>query len=711
MENILNGVDAMIYVSIPETGELLFINKKMREHFNIGSSGIGKFCYKVFQKDKNEMCEFCPCYQLDKEPDKSVEWTEHNSLTGKVYRKTDTYMKWPGVAVAHLQCSIDITELDEAKEQAIKADNAKSKFLATISHEVRTPMNAILGIAGIQMQNETLDPAIRTAIGMIYQSGNMLLGIINDLLDLSKIDSDKMELLSELYNFTSMINDTIQLNMMRVGSKAIEVKLFVDEHIPIELYGDELRIKQILNNLLSNAIKYTEKGTVTLRASAEAGSTQSDVTLVFNVTDTGQGMTPEQLEKLFDEFTRFNLEANRSIEGIGLGMSITSKLIQKMNGKISMESEPGKGSSFTVCLPQKRGGSTEIGKELAKKLQHFSLTDKSQFEKTQIVYESMPYGKVLVVDDMEINLYVAKGLMAPYDLKVETVDNGAAVIQKIKNGETFDIIFMDHMMPKMDGMEATKIVRDMGYTNSIVAMTANVVAGQAELFLANGFDALLSKPIDLRQLDTLLRKLVYDKQPNEVIEAAHRQKKEAKIDRAAQVLVVKPELADVFTKDAEKVVAVMEIIFDYQFRRDEDLRLFTVNAHAMKSALAYVNEAELSEMAKILEQACRDKNIDLLMEKTPAFLIALRAVIEKHRPLENNDIEAYEDKAYLRDKLSVIFAACSEYDSVVIRDVLSELNSKILGRQTKDLLRTIEQHLLHSDYDDVQNVIEKALQG
>jgi signal transduction histidine kinase/CheY-like chemotaxis protein len=709
MENILNGIDAMIYVSIPETGELLFINKKMREHFNIESTGIGKLCYKIFQKDKDEMCEICPCHQLDKDPDKSVEWIEHNSLTGRVYRKTDTYMEWPGAEVAHLQCSIDITELDEAKEQAIRADNAKSKFLATISHEVRTPMNAILGIAGIQMQNESLEPGIRTALGMIYQSGNMLLGIINDLLDLSKIDADKMELLTELYSVTSLINDTLQLNMMRIGSKPIEVKLLIDEHIPIELYGDELRIKQILNNLLSNAIKYTESGTVTLAVSSEARKEQADVILAFSVKDTGQGMTPEQLNKLFDEYSRFNLEANRSIEGIGLGMSITSKLIQKMNGEISMESEPGKGSMFTVRLPQKRGSSAEIGKELAEKLQQFSLNDKSQFDKTQIIYEPMPYGKILVVDDMEINLYVAKGLMAPYDLKIETVDNGTAVVQKIKNDETFDIIFMDHMMPKMDGMEATKIVRDLGYNGPIIAMTANVVAGQAELFLANGFDGLLSKPIDIRQLDTLLRKLIYEKQPHEVIEAAHKQKKEERVDRAAQVLVVKPELADVFTKDAEKVVAVMEIIYDYQFRRDEDIRLFTVNAHAMKSALAYINETELSEAAKILEQGGRDKDIDLLMEKTPAFLVALRAVIERHRPEENDDVESNEDTVFLRDKLSIMLAACSEYDSGVIRDVLSELNAKTWNRQTKELLSTIEQYLLHSDYEDIQNAVEKCL--
>jgi signal transduction histidine kinase len=195
MENILNGIDALVYVSIPETGELLFINEKLKQQFKIEDDGIGKFCYKILQKNMDGICDFCPCYQLDKDPEESVVWVDHNSLTGRVYRKTDIYMEWPGVKVAHLQCAFDITELDEAKEQAIRADNAKSKFLATISHEVRTPMNAILGIAGIQMQNENLDHGIRTALGMIYQSGNMLLGIINDLLDLSKIDAGKMELL------------------------------------------------------------------------------------------------------------------------------------------------------------------------------------------------------------------------------------------------------------------------------------------------------------------------------------------------------------------------------------------------------------------------------------------------------------------------------------------------------------------------------------
>jgi signal transduction histidine kinase/CheY-like chemotaxis protein len=711
LENILDGVDALIYVSIPETGELLFINKKLREQFKIGDSGIGEFCYKVLQKDMNGMCDFCPCYQLDKEPGKSVIWVDHNSLTGRVYRKTDIYMEWPGVKVAHLQSAVDITELDEAKEQAIKADNAKSKFLATISHEVRSPMNAILGIAGIQMQNEGLELGVRTALGMIYQSGNLLLGIINDLLDLSKIDAGKMELQIEKYDIPSLVYDTVQLNMMRIGSKLIEVKLLVNEHVPAELYGDVLRIKQILNNLLSNAIKYTERGSVTLEVSSEAGSGQSDdITLIIKVIDTGQGLTPKQIEVLFvEEYTRFNLDANRTTEGTGLGMSITSKLVQLMNGDITVESELGKGSAFTVRLPQKRSGTAEIGKESVENLQRFGISGNAQFKKLHIVYEPMPYGRVLVVDDMDVNLYVAKGLMAPYNLHIETAESGFTAIKKIENNEIFDIIFMDHMMPIMDGMETTKIIRGMGYNHPIIALTANAVAGQAELFMANGFDGFLSKPIDIRQLDASLHKLIYEKQPRDVIEAARSHKDEHKVDRAAQVLVIKPELADVFTKDAEKVVEVMEIIYDYQFRRDEDIRLFSVNAHAMKSALAYINEMELADVAKILEQACREKNINVLLDKTPVFLSALKAVIMKIKREEIKGAEKDEDPALLQEKLSAILTACSDYDSGAIRSAITELDGKAWRRQTHELLKLISEYLLHSDYDEIKDAVEKVL--
>jgi signal transduction histidine kinase/DNA-binding response OmpR family regulator len=714
LNSILDVIDAMIIATIPETGEILLINKKMKEFYGIEGDCVGKLCYKTLQEGLDAKCDHCPCFQLDKQPEKSVVWLMRHPKTGKVSQNTDKYIEWPGLKVAHIQCAIDITELNEAKEQAIRADNAKSKFLATMSHEVRTPMNAILGLTEIQMQNENLPADTKAALGTIHQSGKMLLDIINDLLDISKIEAGKMELLTEAYDVPSLINDTVQLNKMRIGSKPINFELLVDEHTPVTLHGDALRIRQILNNLLSNAIKYTDTGMVTLSVSTEARIGETDITLVFNVADTGQGMTPDQVAKLFTEYTRFNLGANRGTEGTGLGMNITSQLVHLMNGGISVESELGKGSTITVRLPQRRTSYDEIGKDLAANLQKFSFNSDLHLNKIQIVHEPMPYGKVLLVDDIEVNLYVAKSLLAPYGLKVETALSGFESIEKIKNNEVFDIIFMDHMMPKMDGMEAVKIIRGLGYKKSIIALTANALVGQAELFLVNGFDGYLSKPIDIKQLDALLHKHIYEKQPPEVVETARKQKEKLKEKEQKATLddtpALKPELADIFTKDAEKILEAMEITYDFKFRRDGDMRLFTVHSHAMKSALAYISEAGLAHEAKLLEQAGREKDIDFLIEKTPAFLTALRGLIEKHKRDDgHNDTETDGNPELLRENLSTILAACTEYDSNTIRNAILELTNKPWRRKTNDLITAIAEHLLRSEYEEIEVTVEKAL--
>jgi CheY-like chemotaxis protein/anti-sigma regulatory factor (Ser/Thr protein kinase) len=279
------------------------------------------------------------------------------------------------------------------------------------------------------------------------------------------------------------------------------------------MLGDMLRIKQLLNNLLSNAFKYSEAGKVTLSIATETSEERDDkIILVVSVSDTGQGMTKEQVDELFDEYSRFNQEANRSTEGTGLGMSITNNLISLMNGEITVESELGKGSTFAVRLPQGLIDSDVLGSEAAENLRRFRTDNRAHLRNVQISREPMPYGNVLIVDDVDTNIYVAKGLLAPYDLKVDSADSGFAAIEKIKNGNSYDIIFMDHMMPKMDGIEATKIIRESGYTEPIVALTANAVAGQLEVFLENGFDDFISKPIDIRQMNAVLNKLIRDKQ-------------------------------------------------------------------------------------------------------------------------------------------------------------------------------------------------------
>ena len=409
-----------------------------------------------------------------------------------------------------LQIVNQIRAIELYVKEAEDANHAKSAFLAKVSHEIRTPLNAILGIAEIQLQNEGLSQDMKEALSRIINSGDLLLGIINDILDVSRIEAGKLSLVQAKYDVEILINDTIYLNMIKYENKPIEFTVNVNENIPSALFGDELRIKQVLNNLLSNAFKYTDSGFVELSVGMEKPADPSDdvVTLVFCVRDTGQGMTEEQISKLWDDYSRFNLEANRTTEGIGLGMSITRSLINMMNGEILLESESGKGSLFTVRLPQGNFGAPALGKEVAERLQKFRSNFVVKAKKTQIVRESIPSAKVLVVDDMELNLYVINGKLSPYGLQIDTATSGFEAIEKVKQN-AYDLVFMDHMMPKMDGMETTREIRKLGQKYEelpIIAITANAVSGVRETLLENGFDGFISKPVDSRELNEVLRK-------------------------------------------------------------------------------------------------------------------------------------------------------------------------------------------------------------
>jgi len=408
-----------------------------------------------------------------------------------------------------------------------------------MSHEIRSPMNVILGITEMQLEKEGLAPDTAEALDKVRDSAYLLLNIINDILDLSKIESGKMELKLVKYDVVSAINETVQLNLIRFDGKPIQFSLKVDENVPARLFGDDLRIKQVLNNIISNAFKYTDAGEVEMSVSAEvsvedAPGAGGSVMLVFSVRDTGRGMTQEQVEKLFEDYSRFNVEANRQIEGTGLGMSITRHFIDMMGGRIIVDSKPGKGSVFTIRIPQGYVDSRVLGKEGINYLQQQHDGKKANQKKAaRIVREYMPYGRVLVVDDMEPNLYVARGLLAPYGLSIDTSTNGPGAIEKINSGRSFDIIFMDHFMPEMDGVETVKIIRGLGYKNPIIALTANALVGQAQIFLENGFDGFISKPIDTRHLNATLNKFIRDKYPAETVEAARQLK--ARLDANADL--------------------------------------------------------------------------------------------------------------------------------------------------------------------------------
>jgi len=605
-------------------------------------------------------------------------------------------------------------QLRVAVKEAETANLTKSNFLATMSHEIRTPMNAILGITEIQLQNDKLDAGSVEAFDKIYSSGYMLLGIINDIIDLSKIEAGKLELVIDKYEIASLISDTAQLNMMRIGSKPIDFELSVDDDVPATLSGDELRVKQILNNILSNAFKYTSAGKVKLRVSSEPDKVSDDaVTLVFSISDTGQGMTDDQVSRLFDEYSRFNMETNRTTEGTGLGMSITKNLVRMMHGELSVDSVVGKGSTFTVRLSQDRVGSGVLGREMADNLQNFRTSNRAQMRRVQISREPMPYGSVLIVDDVETNIFVAKGLLAPYELKLDSANSGFEAIELIKNGNKYDVIFMDHMMPVMDGVEATRIIREMGYTESVVALTANAVVGQADIFLGNGFDDFISKPIDIRQLNTVLNKLIRDKQPPEVIAAARNQavaNRKGTSDKAPQQSLDQ-RFAEIFVRDATKVLASLDSLCELNdYDNEDNLRAYVIDIHGIKSALANIGETGLAEKAAALEIAGREKHNDILTSETPAFISSLRALTERLKPAEPDaDENTDEDTTLLTETLRSIKAACEDYDDNAAEQLLEDLKGAAWSRDTKELLNTIAEQLLHSEFDEVVEVIDKFL--
>jgi signal transduction histidine kinase/CheY-like chemotaxis protein/HPt (histidine-containing phosphotransfer) domain-containing protein len=593
--------------------------------------------------------------------------------------------------------------LCEAMRIVKDASKAKSDFLANMSHEIRTPMNAIIGIAQIQLQKRNLPGVYEEAFDKIYRSGSSLLGIINDILDISKIETGKLELSLAEYDVPSFINDTVQVNVLRIGSKEIDFVVDPDSTLPSRLYGDELRLKQILNNLLSNAIKYTDRGQVKLSIS-HSMAVGEDVLLRFSVEDTGQGFMPEDKAKLFSEYQRFNASANRTTEGTGLGLFITKRLVDMMDGKIEVESVYGKGSVFTVEVFQRNVPCKAIGSDVAENLKKFTFSVNTK-DKSHCVRDIMPYGKILVVDDVDTNLYVAQGLLAPYQLNVETANSGFAAIALVESGKTYDIIFMDHMMPLMDGIEAVQKIRLLGYKGIIVALTANALIGAAEMFKQNDFDGFVSKPIDIRQLNATLNKFVRDRHPEEA-----KKYKPEEIITKTQKLLSNPKILSAFRSDAQKaVVTLRETI------KNKDVKLFTIVAHGMKSALANIGESEKAKLASALEQAGLNGDIGYMKANTEGFIQVLeeliKAISKNEETVIEDDTEISEDRAYLTEQLEAIKSACENFDNVNVYRILDRLKEKALKKETVKTLEKIREVVyVFSDFEEAVTIIRKFLE-
>ncbi|MDR3011688.1 MAG: response regulator [Chitinispirillales bacterium] len=521
-----------------------------------------------------------------------------------------------------------LVPLRETMASLTAASKAKSDFLAKMSHEIRTPMNAILGVAQIQQEKENLPEETKSAFDIISHSSMTLLSIINDILDMSKIETGKLTLNPIEYDVPSLICDVVQLNVTRVDSKPVDFKLLVDENLPVVLFGDDLRVKQILNNILSNSFKYTGEGSINLSIT-HAADIDGNTALTFKVTDTGQGIREEDLKELFSEYLRLNIDINRNVEGTGLGLNIVRRLVTMMDGWIDVESEYGKGSTFTVTVRQKMVlGAGIIGAEYSKKLQDFCFAGIMRRDDKHIDRTPMPHGSVLVVDDVETNLLIAEMLLTPYELKIEKATSGPVAIEKIKNGKTYDIVFMDHMMPEMDGIEAAAELRAYGYGGIIVALTANAIVGNREMFISNGFDDFLSKPVSVQELDEILNKYIHCKYSDEDVDAPADQTGapiEAKVLTPPRSAPIKmnERFLDALKRDVTKSIAMMR-----ETVASGDIKLFTTAAHGLKSVLAAVGEYEKSELALALETAGRNDDMEFISVNIDKFITTLEELVE-----------------------------------------------------------------------------------
>ena len=723
--------------------------------------------------------------------------------------------------------------LEKAKTEAENANKAKSDFLARMSHEIRTPMNAVLGMAELALREE-IPPMAYEQIATIKQSGQSLLSIINDILDFSKIESGKLEITPTDYLLASLINDIVSIIQMRMADSQVRFAVNIDCTIPNILCGDEIRIRQIMLNILSNAAKYTEKGYVTFNVSSEANDADKDlVNLVFEVADSGRGIKQEDIKDLFGDFVRFDLTENRHIEGTGLGLAIVWGLIKAMDGHISVQSEYGKGSTFTVKLPQRireRGQLAAVENPQEKRvlvyerrrihadsivrtldnlgIQCAVIATDSEFSeqissgdwsflfiasslynrvskqcdtlrpelrvvliigfgetvsnpslsilalpahaisvanvlngghggflhgevsKSKVRFTA-PEATVLVVDDINTNLSVVKGLLQPYNMRVKLCKSGAEAIEAI-SVEKFDVVFMDHMMPGMDGMEATSRIRaldtdDPYYTKvPIIALTANAITGTEKMFLKNGFNDFLSKPIDTIKLDSILAKwLPREKQMKLVVESIADSilwKHNADLAHLPILTITGlnthkgigfsggnienyKQTLTIFYQDAQAKIEQITTAL-----KTDHLPLYVTYVHGLKSAAANIGAEELSEMAKTLEMAGNQEDLSFIQIHNPLFLSALESllvnidiVLKPKVPVEYmEDI----DPELFHAELAKLDEAIENLDPGAIDDAVAKLQSFTKAAVVGPGVEKIIQHLLIGQYDEAASLIK-----
>ncbi|PWJ64473.1 His Kinase A (phospho-acceptor) domain-containing protein [Fibrobacter sp. UWB15] len=531
-------------------------------------------------------------------------------------------------------------ELIREKENAESASKAKSIFLANMSHEIRTPINGILGMDSMLLK-ECKDETLRDYALNIQSAGQTLLSLINDILDISKIESGKMEILPVTYSVFTVLNDCYNMVAVRAKDKNLELVMDISPEIPTALFGDEVRIRQVVNNLLSNAVKYTNEGSVTLSVWAEKvdvdpmqGDNTSRVELFIQVKDTGIGIREKDREKLFADFVRLDEKRNRNIEGTGLGLNLTKQLLDMMGGTIEVESTYGVGSVFTVCLLQQVSDEKPLGDFEKLYRQHVNVVDAAQER-----FEA-PEAKILVVDDVQMNLKVFVGLLKGSKIQIDTAMNGAEALEFIQN-KRYDVIFLDHMMPVMDGVEAfrrmKKLEKNPNANTPVVMLTANAVAEARNGYMDEGFSDYMAKPIREEVLLATLKKFL----SKELVKIIG----EEKLDEPLKVTEPKSQLAlSDFLDTATGLAYCMndkkfykEMLDEYvksektaelkEYFENGNLEYYRITVHAVKSTSLTIGAIKVYEDAKALELACKENNLNFVKQNHEAFMEEYKSLI------------------------------------------------------------------------------------